>query len=199
MSQSQLKTSLRSKRLLAQGLLQLMEQQPYEQITITQICQQAQLVRQTFYRNFASKEEVLLFYCQDLFEGFCSLFPKGVAVPSPDMYQFVYSSLEYITARRQVLVLLERNGLLGLLQSFLGQALDQLIPLDELCRQFQLEVPVRYLRSYIPSVFCCLLQEWVRGGFAEDLHTLTRLICRCFAGFQIPECTPEGQQPACGN
>ena len=49
------------------------------------------------------------------------------------------------------------------------------------------------------ALICCLLQEWVRGGFAEDLHTLTRLICRCFAGFQIPECTPDGQQPACGN
>jgi len=51
--------SARRQRQLEQCLLELMNEQPFGQITIGQICQQADISRKSFYRYFDSKESCL--------------------------------------------------------------------------------------------------------------------------------------------
>lgn len=52
--------SSRRQRALEQGLLAAMERQPYEKITLTDLCRQLALPRKTFYRYFPTKEDCLL-------------------------------------------------------------------------------------------------------------------------------------------
>ena len=54
-------TALQSQQWIAESLVALMDEKPYRQITIRDICERADLVRQTFYNLFDSKEEVLRF------------------------------------------------------------------------------------------------------------------------------------------
>src|SRR5699024_4773515 len=51
--------AIRSQRLICESFLKIMYQKPYEKITITEVCKDAKLVRETFYRNFSSKEAVI--------------------------------------------------------------------------------------------------------------------------------------------
>lgn len=39
---------------------------PYSDITISQICQRAGIARQTFYRNFETKDDVIRYYLNHL-------------------------------------------------------------------------------------------------------------------------------------
>ena len=48
------------------ALLELMQHFPFQEITITQICQEAQISRASFYRNFDRKEHVLLLHVDHL-------------------------------------------------------------------------------------------------------------------------------------
>jgi len=59
MGKASQKIAEQSKRWLMDALLTLMREKPYNQITITEISQRADLARRTFYRNFNSKEEIL--------------------------------------------------------------------------------------------------------------------------------------------
>ena len=59
-----------SKQWLAQSLFDLMEKQHYSDITITEISENAQLARRTFYRNFRSKEDVVIYSCTQLCESY---------------------------------------------------------------------------------------------------------------------------------
>ena len=52
--------SSRRQRELEQGLLAAMEKQPYEKITLTELCRQNQIPRKSFYRYFPTKEDCLL-------------------------------------------------------------------------------------------------------------------------------------------
>lgn len=52
--------SSKRQRELEQQLLQAMQQQPYEKITLTELCHRMQLPRKTFYRYFPTKEDCLL-------------------------------------------------------------------------------------------------------------------------------------------
>ena len=55
--------ALRSKCALVAALYQLMERDTYQDLTITQICQEAEVTRQTFYRHFQTKQDVLALNC----------------------------------------------------------------------------------------------------------------------------------------
>ena len=55
------KTALTSQRQIAEALLRLLEEQPYGGISVSAICKQADVSRQTFYSLFQSKENVITF------------------------------------------------------------------------------------------------------------------------------------------
>ena len=52
--------SSRRQRQLEQGLLDAMQHQPYEKITLTELCREQTIPRKTFYRYFPTKEDCLL-------------------------------------------------------------------------------------------------------------------------------------------
>ena len=52
-------SAIRSRKQITDALLKLMEQYPYEEISVKQIVLETDLVRKTFYRNFSSKDDVL--------------------------------------------------------------------------------------------------------------------------------------------
>lgn len=52
--------SSRRQRQLEQGMLAAMQLQPYEKITLTDLCRQLEIPRKTFYRYFPTKDDCLL-------------------------------------------------------------------------------------------------------------------------------------------
>lgn len=59
--------SKKSKTLIMGTLLQLMEQDNFHDITVSEICAWAKIARRTFYNNFTSKESVLRECCRNIF------------------------------------------------------------------------------------------------------------------------------------
>ncbi|ONI43723.1 hypothetical protein AN640_06130 [Candidatus Epulonipiscium fishelsonii] len=58
-----------SKKLILQGLIELMKIMEYDEITLTQIAQQAGVSRMTLYRHFNQKEDILLFEATKISEN----------------------------------------------------------------------------------------------------------------------------------
>ena len=54
------KTAKLSQTLITDALLTLLETVPFTDISVSRLCQQAQVSRQTFYSLFGTKENVLL-------------------------------------------------------------------------------------------------------------------------------------------
>lgn len=54
-------TALNSREWLVNALLAMMKTKPYSKITIKDICQKADLSRQTFYNFFETKDDIILF------------------------------------------------------------------------------------------------------------------------------------------
>ena len=52
--------SSRRQRALEQGLLEALGRQPYEKITLTELCRHMGIPRKTFYRYFPTKDDCLL-------------------------------------------------------------------------------------------------------------------------------------------
>lgn len=52
--------AMQSQKHICETMLHLLTQMPFDDITITLLCQEAHHVRKTFYRNFETKEDVLI-------------------------------------------------------------------------------------------------------------------------------------------
>ncbi|MCQ4085454.1 TetR/AcrR family transcriptional regulator [Saccharibacillus sp. JS10] len=60
---------------IAESLLQLMQKQTLDKITIVELTKRAGVSRMSFYRNFNSKEEVLVNYMEQIFQDFVNQIP----------------------------------------------------------------------------------------------------------------------------
>lgn len=62
------KKNTMTKECIFTALLLLMEQKPYEEITITDIAKKAGVSRMSYYRLYKSKEDILIQYSNEIFE-----------------------------------------------------------------------------------------------------------------------------------
>lgn len=59
------KTALASQRQIARAMLSLMDEKPFDQISVCELCRSADISRQTFYSLFSSRENVISFILQE--------------------------------------------------------------------------------------------------------------------------------------
>ena len=68
-----------SKKTIAEAMLKVMNIYDYKEITVTQITQEAQVSRKTFYRHFRDKDEVLKHLFDSLYqECISSITNRGI-------------------------------------------------------------------------------------------------------------------------
>lgn len=73
-NKKQNRQTTRSRRLLQESLITLLQDKSYKKITISDITEEADLARSTFYAHFDTKEQLLVSYVDDLLDQFFELF-----------------------------------------------------------------------------------------------------------------------------
>ncbi len=92
-------TALRSQQWIADGILSLMEEKPYCEISVKDICKRADLSRQTFYNVFDSKDEVLRFCLRSEYQKQIMQFNNNKELSVSDIvaaFSFVLSKEEKV-------------------------------------------------------------------------------------------------------
>jgi AcrR family transcriptional regulator len=80
---------------LTEALLQLMIKKPFEDISVTDLCNRAGVTRMSFYRNFDSKEEILRQWITTITDDF--LEESGISFkndPLPVYFQKLFTHLQ---------------------------------------------------------------------------------------------------------
>lgn len=167
-----------ARRLLTQGLLKRMATDPFEEITVTQICQEAQVARQTYYRNYRSKVEILSQHLQGLTLAYQRAHP-----PSPtDMEGNLRTLFSHLPFSRELLELLRRQGLFHLVEESFAALLPQTfaqLAQPPLLGQVKYN---RYFSAFTAATVACVLRQWVEGGFRESPQELAALTIAFFQG-----------------
>ncbi|MBQ3669181.1 MAG: TetR family transcriptional regulator [Clostridia bacterium] len=118
------KTAISSQRQIADALMELMSEKPYEQITISELCKSAGISRQTFYTLFTSRENVVVYtlqekYCYSPNEEALVRPPKGAC----EVRMLCRGYSEYIRKNRDFLRTLVNNHIDYLLYDSIYEAL----------------------------------------------------------------------------
>ncbi len=172
------KIAEQSKRKLAQALLSVMRQYAYQEITVTQIAQEAQLSRKTFYRLFSGKDEVLSLYFEGLFQE-CFSRIKGRDIHH--YWDVVQVFFDFWEERKDLLSLLQKSGLLPLV---FERSYQYAVQVFEFVRSKELAasvaLPLPYMLAYSVGGMHCMLLKWAENGM--DIPS-EELISKLKAGF----------------
>ena len=105
MVESKNPSALRSQKEITDALIALMHKYPYNEITVKQIILESGLAKKTFYRNFESKDDVLLSLIRANLRTYFSSVDSGKA----DVLDTIFS---FTAANKELLIILDKNDML---------------------------------------------------------------------------------------
>lgn len=170
---------VQSKEWFAEALLTLMQEKPFHSITVTEIAEQAQLARRTFYRHFHLPTDILDYLVQKLCEQYI-----GALLTASDL-SFAKIALIFFkfceTNKDFFLIMHKNNLLLYLLQQF-----NQYLPeIQTRVRGSNSLLADGYSIYFSAGGFWNLLIKWLEDGAKESPEEMAKIACHIIRHFTV--------------
>ena len=153
--------------MIADAMFSLMKRKPFQQITVTEICDEANLGRKTFYRKFELREDVIDFWL-DLRCEEC----REVLLPVPTEAQ-LYHYCVFLKKYMDVLITLYQNGLHPMVEKKFSVLIPYTMP-----RWSEDPVEQEYRSQYIIAGIDAIIRVWVTRGFQENVEQIVEIVKR---------------------
>ncbi|MFT0848703.1 helix-turn-helix domain-containing protein [Actinomycetaceae bacterium L2_0104] len=174
----QARTTENLKERIADALLELLGEKSLAEISVSEITDRADVGRATYYRHFSSKEELLLFKFQTIFEDLPipdphkpphrSDLPLPVNMDVVEKYFSAY--LRHLESNRKVL---ER-----IYAAQLDYALFLYLYRDNVAALQDATTIDRYRVALHSASAFAIVDQWITSGFAESADELAHLLAR---------------------
>lgn len=163
-----------TRMLLKTALTELMQKKPFGEITIKEICEQADLNRTTFYMHY-DDQTALLRDIEDEVQQKTLEYLEGIR-PSAEATDMIVQFLRYIQARAKLFrILLSDPGSESFRSRFLEATLENL----------RVGIPVQGAEDEYRYVLCFIMQgsihviiEWIKHDFDLPAESIASLIFR---------------------
>lgn len=164
-------TALLNQRQLAEALFQLMKQKPFSAISVSELCREAAISRQTFYSLFDSKESVVTY---TLTERYC----YSPETEGHSLRQMCAEYGDYLRSHVDFLRTLVDNDIIYLLYNSLYDTL-----LSCGCFLTNMSDEIRaYAADFMAGGFTSIARTYLRTGAQTDPQLLEELIVGLFNG-----------------
>jgi len=164
--------AMRSQRWICNALMELMKEKPYNKISITEICNRANLVRETFYRNFSSKDAVIKYCLEQKFNEF--LDNMMIEKNSLTLYDMGIHYFSYWKEEKEFLKILVENKLLNLILENFSEQFSTII--DHLIKKEESIQVKSYIIDMYAGAFTNLLVKWILNDCKEHPEEMARII-----------------------
>jgi len=167
-------TALANQKLIGDAFLNLLKTTPFEEISVSEICLEAGISRQTFYSLFQNKENVIRYElervcCYDCDQHSCSDNP---------LYSLSEHYSRYILDNRELLQLLYQNHLLGVLEEMQYQDFMNCPDFMEQLRPSERSYFACFVAGGLSSITSCYLSS----GASATQEFLADMIRSLFSG-----------------
>lgn len=166
--------AVKSQNWIIKATLKLMQQKPYNEITVSEICKLAQLDRRTFYRNFKDKDDVIEYYISCLQEEYLTTLQS---VEIRTIKSMAKAQFEFWKKHLDFLNILQSNGfLVGILLKVTNDFIPQIY------KKFHFTMPPNfdYKVTFISGGFCNILFNWISHGAKETPDEIATIVCELF-------------------
>ena len=161
------KTAIRSQHMIADALFSLMKRKPFQQISVTEICEEAAIGRKTFYRNFELREDVIDFQLDLMLDDY----KKELA--SLSFEQYLYHHFAFIQENADCFIALYQSGL----SSFANEKFSALLP-ETMPIWSENPTEQEYRSAYIISGIEAIQRVWISRGCVESIDEVVAIAVR---------------------
>ena len=179
-------TALHSREWLVDALLSLMEEQNYSKITVKDICNKADLSRQTFYNFFECKDDIIRFCIHQCYAEMMKGLAEKIPVKLEDVTRKLTGTLYSNQRLMRLIVLHGLDYLLELeLVSVIQVFADQMSPSPE----GELD---SYATAFLSGAIAHMILYWFKAEKPASQEQLSELLYSILAGnyFQIQNDSP---------
>ena len=159
-----------SKKTIAEAMLEVMKIYDYKEITVTQITQEAQVSRKTFYRHFRDKDEVLKHLFDSLYqECISSITNRGIH----HYWDVVQCFFDFWEKHSETLKLMNQSNLLPqLFEESYGRSFEvfRSVKSEDIAEHYKAQLP--YLLAYSIGGMKSMLIKWIENGMSIPSSTL---------------------------
>lgn len=164
-------TAIQSQIWIRDAFLKLLKAKSYDIITIKEITQHADLARQTFYKLFDNKEEILEYHLNGLFKTYIALISNKEI---RDLKQIIQPCFEFFVKEKVFINILIDSQLTCLLNRKFRDYLNELGPL--LDKDKQILMP-DYMTAFISGALVEVLIYWIQQNNPASSNDLTLFVC----------------------
>ena len=141
---------------LTEALLQLMEQKPLGEISISELCTKAGVSRISFYRNFASMPQILIRHLTEITDDWWESFSQK---PQEELYRSFWPEvLDQYRQNERLIRLLYQNDISYVVKDHIFACV---------CGDGNGEELDSYLRAAFAGALYGLVDEWIRRGMGD--------------------------------
>lgn len=167
----------KSREAIYQAFNQLLLHKRYEQITVQDIIDEADISRSTFYAHFETKDMLLKAMCGDIFDhlfaGDLCGYPDQAPLLQPRLAHLLWHLREQKT---QVLGILSCEG--GtLFMEYFKERLQGLFSIY--LQEFSQAVPQDFLLNHLVGSFCEAVRWWAHLGMAPSPEAVAEYYMHC--------------------
>ena len=148
---------------ITESLLTLLENKAIENISISELCDNAGIGRASFYRNFDSKEDFFRMHINKLFDGWRSDWEKNNSIPLSSVIGTLFGHFEQ---HREFYHLLNERHLIYLLK-------DVILDIMEL--KPDLPKADAYAKAFVAYTLYGWVEIWFQRGMQESAEEMRQL------------------------
>ena len=153
-----------TKECLQKALVELMGEKPFDKITISELVLKSGVSRQSFYRNYSSKEEIL----KDLHEQLAEdIFAIEEQVDKKDSYSWFLVFFSYLKKNAEYLTMLFRAMEQKQSNFFFLPSLKEIFHIEDKEGQYRACAYEGGLNN--------ICREWLAGGMKESVEDMAHL------------------------
>lgn len=172
--QCQTESSARRQRELEQGLLSVMQRKRFEEISVSDLCEETGVPRKSFYRYFSGKDGALFALIDHALMDYDIYNMYEPQKPQQTPLDYMERVFTYWIQHRDLLDALQKSGLSGVL---IQRAVEFTNELDTIPRFLQIKD--RRLREYGTMFMVCglmtMIVQWHHDNFYSSAEEMARL------------------------
>ncbi len=157
-----------TKNYIYEAFYILLTKNHYNEITVCDICQKAGVSRMSFYRNFESKDDLII---KGLDESMDKNF-KDIMQSNENITPYIITKelFEYFKKYKEILPSLANTGILKTIRYNATKKLNEKVTIDQMNKTSKY-IPVFYINAIGSTIF-----EWLKNGAVESTDEMARLI-----------------------
>ena len=155
---------MKTKDRIQESLCRLMHEKTFENITVKEICEKADVNRSTYYRNFSSKEDIIKYKLENILDEYIEEF-EGQEDTSRQNY--INTILATFSRHKEFFKTIHKHNQTYLLQNVLTEYFsvkDNVNDKKELYRSY-----------YHIGGICSFTICWIENGMEDDISELSEI------------------------